>query len=595
MSKPLETPKIKFSLGALLRRHISILQWLPKYTKADVVADFIAGLTVGLTMMPQSIAYANLAGLPAQYGLYTAFIGSFTYVFFGTIKEVSIGPTSLMALLTFSYTEGLPVDYVILLAFLAGCVEFLMGLLKLGFLVDFISPCVTSGFTSAMSVTIVCSQLKNLLGLRKLQNHGVFDVLHQVFARYAEIRWPDTILGLSCIAFLFAFKQLPKIKTRSGFLRKTFWLLGISKNALIVLLTSILGFYFVKYRGASPFVLSGAVPSGLPTLMVPSFGIRSGNDTVGFLEMVHTLGSSIFVLPMAAVLANVAIAKAFASGVIVDATQEMMTLGLCNIFGSFIQAMPSCGAFTRSAVASSSGVRTPLQGIYSGTVILLALSFLTPYFYYIPRATLAAVLISAIMTMFDYQIFPKLWRCNKFDFFLTLTTVIIGVCYGVEVGIIAGGLLNLLILLKVWTRPRVTTEIRMDHQGNDYIYVRPEVGLFYAATDHLTTKIIQAYNSTKGLPIVLDCSGIIQVDYAACQTIGNLVDTFHKKSERVTLLNVKPRVFKVLKRTTELNDLKVCQSLDDISDGDSNKTHDLEIPLIDKNATERKLSYYDNV
>jgi sodium-independent sulfate anion transporter 11 len=150
-------------------------------------------------------------------------------------------------------------------------------------------------------------------------------------------------------------------------------------------------------------------------------------------------------------------------------------------------------------------------------VILLALSFLTPYFYYIPRATLAAVLISAIMTMFDYQIFPKLWRCNKFDFFLTLTTVIIGVCYGVEVGIIAGGLLNLLILLKVWTRPRVTTEIRMDHQGNDYIYVRPEVGLFYAATDHLTTKIIQAYNSTKGLPIVLDCSGIIQVDYAACQ------------------------------------------------------------------------------
>jgi anti-anti-sigma regulatory factor len=121
------------------------------------------------------------------------------------------------------------------------------------------------------------------------------------------------------------------------------------------------------------------------------------------------------------------------------------------------------------------------------------------------------------------------------------------------------------------------------------------VGLFYAATDHLTTKIIQAYNSTKGLPIVLDCSGIIQVDYAACQTIGNLVDTFHKKSERVTLLNVKPRVFKALKRTTELNDLKVCQSLDDISDGDSNKTHDLEIPLIDKNATERKLSYYDNV
>ena len=132
MSKPIEKPKNKFSLKTQLFRRIRILQWLPKYTKSDIVADFIAGLTVGLTMMPQSIAYANLAGLAAQYGLYTAFIGSFTYVFFGTIKEVSIGPTSLMALLTFSYTEDLPVEYVILLTFLCGCVEFLMGVLKLG-------------------------------------------------------------------------------------------------------------------------------------------------------------------------------------------------------------------------------------------------------------------------------------------------------------------------------------------------------------------------------------------------------------------------------------------------------------------------------
>jgi sodium-independent sulfate anion transporter 11 len=194
-----------------------------------------------------------------------------------------------------------------------------------------------------MSVTIVCSQLKNLLGLRKLQNHGVFDVLHQVFARYAEIRWPDTILGLSCIAFLFAFKQLPKIKTRSGFLRKTFWLLGISKNALIVLLTSILGFYFVEHTGASPFVLSGAVPSGLPTLMVPSFGIRSGNDTVGFLEMVQTLGSSIFVLPMAAVLANVAIAKAFG-----ESKTELVRS--CGLLASFRAPLSLFVLFARAFV-----------------------------------------------------------------------------------------------------------------------------------------------------------------------------------------------------------------------------------------------------
>ncbi|XP_044253545.1 sodium-independent sulfate anion transporter-like [Tribolium madens] len=595
MSKPLEKLKRNFSLFELLQRRVHILQWLPKYSKSDIVADFIAGISVGLTMMPQSIAYANLAGLPAQYGLYTAFIGSFTYVLFGTIKQVSIGPTSLMALLTFSYTESLSVDYVILLSLLVGCVEFLMGLLKLGFLVDFISPCVTSGFTSAMSVTIVTSQLKNLLGLRKLKNHGVFDVFYKIATRINEIRLADTLLGFSCIAFLFIFKQLAIIKTRNKALKKTLWLLSISKNALIVLITSILGYYFYEYRGGSPFVLSGKVPSGLPKVQIPHFSTHNGNETIGIFEMVQTLGSGIFVLPIAGVLANVAIAKAFVSGTIVDATQEMMTLGLCNIFGSFVQAMPSCGAFTRSAVANSSGVRTPLQGIYSGTVILLALSFLTPYFYYIPRSTLAAILISAIITMFDYEIFPKLWKCNKFDFFLTLATLIIGVCYGVEIGIIAGGLLNLLILLKVWARPQITKEIRVDSQGNQYIYIKPEVGLYYAATDYLTTNIIEAYNNRRNLPIVLDCSNIIRVDYAACQTIDNLVKTFNKTNKKVTFMNVKPHVFNTWSQTINFDNLKVCHNVDNISDSDSNKINDCQIPLIDKSTKERKMSYYDNV
>ncbi|XP_063917419.1 sodium-independent sulfate anion transporter [Zophobas morio] len=590
MSKPIEKPKNKFSLKTQLFRRIRILQWLPKYTKSDIVADFIAGLTVGLTMMPQSIAYANLAGLAAQYGLYTAFIGSFTYVFFGTIKEVSIGPTSLMALLTFSYTEDLPVEYVILLTFLCGCVEFLMGVLKLGFLVDFISPCVTSGFTSAMSVTIVTSQLKNLLGLRKLTNHGFFDVWHKIFVRYREIRLPDTLLGFACIAFLFAFKQLPNIRTHNPVVKKTLWLLSISKNALVVLLTSLVAFYLHEYGDGSPFVLSGAVPSGLPSVHPPPFSSQNGNHTVSFFEMVQTLGSSIVVLPIAAVLANVAIAKSFASGVIVDATQEMMTLGLCNVFGAFVQAMPSCGAFTRSAVASSSGVRTPLQGVYSGTVILLALSFLTPYFYYIPRSTLAAVLIAAIVTMFDYKIFPKLWKCSKFDFVLTLSTLIVGVCYGVEIGIIAGGLMNLLILLKAWARPQILKEIRLDHHGNQYIYIKPEIGLYYAATDHLTTTILEAYNITNNLPIVLDCSNVIRVDYAACETIDHLVKTFHKKGQVVSLLNVRPDIFRILRATIDFHNLRICQkSVEDLNLTES------EAPLIAPPPQERKLSYYDNV
>lgn len=132
MSKTCIQERKPFSFSAIFYERIPLLRWLPKYQKSDIIADFIAGLTVGMTLIPQAIAYASLAGLPAQYGLYTAFIGSFTYVIFGTIKEVSIGPTSLMALLTLSYVEGLPIDFVILLTFIVGCVEFIMGILKLG-------------------------------------------------------------------------------------------------------------------------------------------------------------------------------------------------------------------------------------------------------------------------------------------------------------------------------------------------------------------------------------------------------------------------------------------------------------------------------
>ncbi|CAH1179780.1 unnamed protein product [Phaedon cochleariae] len=231
----------------LLYKRVHILQWLPRYTRNDVLADFISGLTVGLTMMPQSIAYAGLAGVDPQYGLYTAFIGSFTYIFFGTIRE----------------------------------------------------------------------------------------------------------------------HLLPRIKTKNKVMQKIIKFMVMSKNAITVLLASLVAAY-LHYNGGAPFKLTGKVPQGLPDFTFPALTTKFGNETVGYEEMVSSLSSGVIVVPVVAVLANVAIAKAYSQDVVVDASQEMISLGLCNIFGSFVQALPSCGAFTRSAVASSSDVRTPLQGLYSG-------------------------------------------------------------------------------------------------------------------------------------------------------------------------------------------------------------------------------------
>nr|CAI5853112.1 unnamed protein product [Callosobruchus analis] len=575
-----------------LRKRIRILQWLPGYTKGDILADLIAGITVGMTMIPQSLAYAGLAGVSPQYGLYTAFIGSFTYVFFGSIKEVSIGPTSLMSLLVYSYVKGGPIEYVILLTFIAGCVELLMGVLKLGFLVDFISPCLTSGFTSASALIIIVAQVKHLLGI-KIYSHDTFEVMKELSIHFRETSGPDAILGFSCIAFLFCFKQLSKIPVHHPAAKKFIWLLSISKNAIVVLLTTIIAVYLHhNMEGGAPFKLTGPVPKGLPDFGLPPTETHIANRTVSYKEMIGTLGSGLVVVPVVAVLANVAIAKAYCADVIVDASQEMMTLGLCNILGSFVKAMPSCGAFTRSSVASSSGVRTPLQGVYSGTIIILALSFLAPYFYFIPKPSLAAVLITAGSSLIDFEIFTVLWKCNKVDFFLTLFTFVIGTVKGVETGIVIGCICNALVLLKMWSRPEIQVEVKAENKpGEEYLLVKPELGLYYPSADYLTESIKKAHKTHPHLDIAIDCSNVLRVDYAAAKSFESLLNNYNQGDTEMRLINVNPKVKEVLKHVFEdETNMKLCKSETDLNNTINIFEKEDERPLLSYELERRKSS-----
>ncbi|ERL88400.1 hypothetical protein D910_05786 [Dendroctonus ponderosae] len=449
-----------------------------------------------MTMIPQSVAYAGLAGLQPQYGLYTAFIGSFTYVFFGSVKEVSIGPTSLMALLTFSYVVGRPVEYVILLTFLAGCIELAMGLFKLGFLVDFMSPCLTSGFTSATSIIIIISQLKGFLGI-SIKNNSTFPALQEVLSKVQEIKVGDTLLGVTCVVFLMGFKQLGKIKSSNLTTKKLLWLLSISKNALTVFVSSVVACLWFNYEGSVPFKLTGIVPRGLPDIGLPATHAEFNNSTSGFTDMVSSLGSGIIVVPLVAVLANVAIAKAYSSEAVVDASQEMISLGLANILGSFVKAMPSCGAFTRSSVASSSGVRSPLQGLYSVSV---------------------------------------------------------------EMSIVIGAIFNVLVLLKAWSRPGILIEKRTSEKGLEYLYIKPELGLFYPAADYLTEKVKKHHNKNPTFPIALDCYGFIKIDYSAAKSLETLAKTYNKKEVGIVFVNVNSKVLCTLMAQGEDNIVSLCQS-----------------------------------
>ncbi|XP_008201868.1 sodium-independent sulfate anion transporter [Nasonia vitripennis] len=545
-------------------KYAPIFKWLPKYNKYRAVSDAIAGITIGLTMIPQSIAYATLAGLSAQYGLYSSFLGGFLYAIFGGIREISIGPTSLMAILTLEFTKGTNPEFAILLAFLAGCIELVMGMLDLGFLVDFISLPVTSGFTSATSVIIIVSQLKGLFGL-KIQASSLLGQMYKIGENLENAKMGDTIMGLTCIVVLLCLRKLKDVKIADTSLRcviisKTLWFLSVGRNALVVLTCSVISFY-LHQGGQTPFALSGQVRSGLPGVAFPSFSTSVNNQTYSFGEMCSHLGSGIIIVPLVSVLANIAIAKVFASGS-VNASQEMRTLGICNILGSCVSSMPTCGAFTRSAVSHASGIQTPFAGIYSGIMTILALSFLTPYFFYIPKAVLSAVLISAVIFLMDFRIVQQLWRGSKRDAVATIGTFIVCIVFNVEAGLLLGIVSNIVYLLYLSARPSIVDTECTANMEHKYLLIRPDVGLFFPAVDFLANKITDIADDRAGpsIPVVLDCQRFRGIDYTAVKGLEKLIKDFKEKDLTLWFINLNPKVVKSIRTLGDLDKFKILKN-----------------------------------
>ncbi|CAK1547370.1 unnamed protein product [Leptosia nina] len=570
------------------KRRLPILEWAPKYDRTNGIADLIAGITLGLTLVPQSIAYASLANLPVQYGLYSGFMGTILYMFLGTVKEVSIGPTSLMALMTLQTCRDLPIDFVVLLAFLSGCVVFVMGLLRLGFLVDLISPSVTSGFTSATAVTIIVSQLKGMLGLSFIAE-TVMENLALISENWSKIRFNDCALSAACCIFLLSLRKLKDIQVNAKRVKKTLWLISIARNALVVCITSTIA--YCTYNPEQPlFKLSGRVEPGLPKLSFPPFSTIMGNQTVGFVGMLDQLGSAVIVTPVVMVLANIAIAKAFSPGGRVDATQEMFTLGLCNVAGSLVHAMPSCGAFTRSAVSHSSGVRTPAAGLYSGIITLLALNFLTQYFFFIPKACLSSVLICAVVFMVDINIIFKLWKSSKRELVLYSLTFLAGIWKNLELSILVGALAGLGLLIRdVLSTPVEITQVQTNN--GDVIRVAVRRALVYGNAERFASLVLNTAVAAR-CPVLIECSAITLCDYTATEVISRLISKFKENNQQLIFYNASVDSVKWLESITELDKRalginKVQEALDAVARRNLEATSETSA-LLEKRSVKRE-------
>ncbi|XP_046823111.1 sodium-independent sulfate anion transporter-like isoform X2 [Vespa crabro] len=479
------------------------------------------------------------------------------YVIFGSCKDITIGPTALMALMTHEYVQGRSPDFAILLAFLTGCLQLLMACLHLGVLIDFISVPVTVGFTSATSVIIVASQLKGLLGL-KITSQGFLDTLIKVFQNIHQISPWDSVMSFTCIIILLSFRKMKDIKlcsdekkapTCQRILSKTIWMLSTARNAIIVIICSVIAYNMNTSESNNPFILTGKVRSGLPSFGPPPFSTQVNNHTIGFMEMCSELGTSIVLVPIIGVLGNVAIAKAFANGGKIDATQELLTLGICNLLGSCASAMPVTGSFSRSAVNHASGVKTPMGGLYTGVLILLALSLLTPYFYFIPKASLAAVIICAVIYMIEYEVVKLMWKSSKKDLIPMFVTFLFCLIIGVEYGILLGVGTNLIFLLYPSARPTVHVDKCTTDSGAEYLLITPGNSLYFPAVDFIKQSVGDAgvKEGSSQLPVVVDCRYVLGADFTAAKGIATLISEFNNRKQSLYFLNPRSDVVAVLK------------------------------------------------
>ncbi|CAK1547239.1 unnamed protein product [Leptosia nina] len=522
----------------LMQKRLPITKWLPAYNSEKALADIIAGITVGLTVIPQALAYATLAGLPPQYGLYSSFMGCFIYILFGSCKDITLGPTALLALMTYEQIQGRNFDYAVLLCFLTGIVQLIMGLLHLGVLIDFISVPVTVGFTSATSVIIAVSQLKGLLGLQ-FKSRGFLDTVKKVVVNIPNAKLADTLLGACCIVVLLLMRKIKDVNLppQQKGLKKALWLLSTSRNAIVVLLCAVMAFLW-ENNSQSPFKLTGTVKEGLPPLSLPPFGTVVDGKHVTFWEMCAELGSSIVLVPIIGVLGNVAIAKAFASGESVDATQELITLSFANILGSFLSAMPITGSFSRSAVNHASGVATQFGSLYTGILVILALSLLTPYFYYIPKASLAAVIICAVIFMIEYEVVKPMWRSRRADLVPAFATFALCLIVGVELGIVAGVLLNVVLLLYPSARPQLEAEIVTSNSGLSYLLITVGNSLYFPGVEYIRQYVTRAASKQSGnVPVVIDCRYVLGADFTAAKGLCALSNALSSRGQPLVLLS----------------------------------------------------------
>ncbi len=521
-----------------IKSFFPILDWATNYKKEWFKGDLSAGLTVGIMLIPQGIAYAMIAGLPPIYGLYTAMIPQIAYAIFGTSRQLAVGPVAMDSLIVASGVAVLAevgsehfIEFAILLAFMMGVLQVTFGLFKLGFLVNFLSKPVISGFTSAASLIIGLNQLKHLLGIDIHRNNKLQNLLVEAFQHIKETHLVTFLIGASAILTIVLFKK---------YLKKV-------PAALVVVVLSVLVVKFL-HLDQNGVKIVGEIPQGLPSFTMPHF------DKAIMIKLFPISLTLSFI----AFLEAISVAKAVElkhNNYKVIPNQELIALGMGNIVGSFFQTYPATGGFSRTAVNDQDGANTPLAAVFSALVVALTLLFLTPLFYYLPKAVLAAIIMVAVFGLLDFSMPKKLLKYTKRDLIILNVTLLVTATVGIKEGIFTGILLSIGMLVYKSVKPHIAilgqvpnTHFYRNRKrfkdviiDDEILIIRFDAQLHFANTAYFKDKLQEfaRYKGDKLKLVIIDGESLNNLDSSAVFALEEILDYFNSKHIDVAFTGLK--------------------------------------------------------
>jgi len=522
-----------------LKKIFPILDWLPNYKTSYFKGDLFAGLTVGVILIPQGIAYAIIAGLPPIYGLYTALVPQIMYTIFGTSRQMATGPIAIDSLIVAAGVSTLAVaetdNYiaiVLALTLMVGIIQIVLGIFRLGFIVNFLSKPVLTGFVAAAAFIIGFNQLKGLLRIDVERSNQIQYIIQSVAEKLNTVHWNSVLLGGISILIIYGLRK-------------------ISKKIPGALLVVILGILVMKWFSN---VFEGVeiiedIPKGLAPFKIP--------------ELNYPLFLKLF--PIALTLAFIGFLQGISIAKVLDednsestlnANKELIALGLGNITGSLFSSYTSTGSLSRSAINKEVGAKTTMSNLIAALFIALTLVFFTSIFYYLPKTILAAIIITAIFSLVKIKDIHFLWKSNKKDFLMMLVTFIVTITIGIKEGILIGVLLSLFVVIFETSRPHMavlgkvpgaTHFYRNTDRFDDVIIfdeilvIRFDARIYFANASYFKDRL-EEFVKQKGDAlklIIINAQVINSIDSSGIATLDTILTRYNKRGITIYFAGVK--------------------------------------------------------